>query len=198
MNSVNLIGRLTKAIEVNYTQSGLAVASFSLAVNRPFKNQETGQQEADFIQCVAWREKAENLAKMTAKGSLVGITGRIQTRNYENNQGQKVFVTEIMVDNFHLVETKEQTDQRRAQDQGQGYNQHQQNNYQANNQGGYSGQQQTQQQPQAQYQHPQQNNQATQQTPQTNHNTTPQQGNGQQTPVAGAQSVDIQADDLPF
>lgn len=105
INRVVLVGRLTKDAELRYTQSGTAVANFTLAVNRQFTNAE-GEREADFIQCVIWRKAAENFANFTHKGSLVGIDGRTQTRNYENNQGQRVYVTEVVVENFSLLESK--------------------------------------------------------------------------------------------
>ena len=105
INNVVLVGRLTKDAELRYTQSNIAVATFTLAVNRPFKN-EAGEHEADFINCVIWRQSAENLANWAKKGALVGITGRIQTRNYENQQGQRVYVTEVVADNFQLLESR--------------------------------------------------------------------------------------------
>ena len=105
INNVTIIGRLTKDIDLRYTQSGTAVGSFNLAVERKFKNAD-GERETDFIRCQIWRKAAENLEKYTSKGSLVGIEGSVQTRNYENNQGQRVYVTEINVDNFTLLESK--------------------------------------------------------------------------------------------
>lgn len=108
MNSVQLIGRLTKDIDLRYTQSGTAVGSFNLAVERNFKNAD-GERETDFIRCQIWRKAAENLEKFTSKGSLIGIEGSVQTRNYENNQGQRVYVTEINVDNFTLLESKKES-----------------------------------------------------------------------------------------
>lgn len=111
MNTVQLVGRLTKELDLRYTQSGTAVASFTLAVNRNFTNQQ-GEREADFIQCVIWRKQAENLANFTRKGSQIGVEGRIQTRNFENQQGQKVYVTEVVVNQFHLLEPKEVTEKR--------------------------------------------------------------------------------------
>ena len=105
INRVVLVGRLTKDVEVRTTQGGLSVASFNLAVNRQFTNSD-GEREADFIQCVIWRKAAENFGNFTHKGSLVGIDGRIQTRNYENKQGQRVYVTEVVVDNFSLLDPK--------------------------------------------------------------------------------------------
>lgn len=109
MNSTQLVGRLTKDIDLKFTESGTAVGNFTLAVNRIFKN-EQGEREADFINCVIWRKAAENLAQFTQKGSQIGIDGRIQTRNYENNQGQRVYVTEVVVNNFHLLESKPKGD----------------------------------------------------------------------------------------
>lgn len=108
LNRVVLTGRLTKDPELRYTNSGTAVATFTLAVDRQFKNQNN-EREADFIQCVVWRKSAENFANFTHKGSLVGIDGRVSTRNYENNQGQRVYVTEVTVDNFALLESRNQS-----------------------------------------------------------------------------------------
>ena len=107
INNVVLVGRMTRDAELRMTQSNTAVASFTLAVNRPFKNQN-GEREADFINCVIWRQAAENLANWCKKGSLVGITGNIQTRNYENQQGQRVYVTEVLANNFQLLESRSQ------------------------------------------------------------------------------------------
>lgn len=108
LNRVVLTGRLTKDPELRYTNSGTAVATFTLAVDRQFKNQNN-EREADFIQCVVWRKNAENFANFTHKGSLVGVDGRVSTRNYENNQGQRVYVTEVTVDNFALLESRNQS-----------------------------------------------------------------------------------------
>ncbi|EHJ56205.1 single-stranded DNA-binding protein 2 [Streptococcus urinalis FB127-CNA-2] len=105
INNVVLVGRMTKDAELRYTPSQVAVATFTLAVNRTFKSQN-GEREADFINCVIWRQSAENLANWAKKGSLVGITGRIQTRNYENQQGQRVYVTEVIADNFQMLESR--------------------------------------------------------------------------------------------
>lgn len=111
MNTVQLIGRLTREVDLKFTSSGIAVGTFTLAVNRNFTNQQ-GEREADFINCVIWRKQAENFANFTRKGSQVGIEGRIQTRNYENQQGQRVYVTEIVVNQFHLLEPRSVTEQR--------------------------------------------------------------------------------------
>ena len=107
LNSVVLVGRMTKDAELRYTPQNQAVATFSLAVNRNFKSQN-GEREADFINCVIWRQQAENLASWAKKGALIGIVGRIQTRNYENQQGQRVYVTEVVADSFQLLESQKE------------------------------------------------------------------------------------------
>lgn len=100
MNNAQLIGRITKDIDLRYTQSGKAVVGFTLAVDR--RKRDNG---ADFIQCVAWGKTAELMAQYTHKGSKIGVSGHIQTRNYEKN-GQKVFVTEIVADEVNFLERK--------------------------------------------------------------------------------------------
>lgn len=114
MNSTCLVGRLTKDVELRYTPSNVAVATFTLAVNRTFKN-ESGEREADFINCVMWRQQAENLANWAKKGALIGITGRIQTRSYDNQQGQRVYVTEVVAETFQLLESKGQQGNQQGQ-----------------------------------------------------------------------------------
>lgn len=108
INNVTLIGRMTRDAELKQTPSGQSVAIFNLAVNRNFKNGD-GEREADFINCVIWGTSAENLASWTKKGSLIAIVGRIQTRNYENQQGQRVYVTEVVVEKFQTLERKDST-----------------------------------------------------------------------------------------
>ena len=105
INRAVLTGRLTKDPELRTTQSGLSVAAFNLAVDRQYTNGK-GERNTDFISCVIWRKAAENFCNFTSKGSLVGIDGRIQTRNYQDKDGQKVYVTEVVVDNFALLESK--------------------------------------------------------------------------------------------
>jgi single-strand DNA-binding protein len=105
INNVVLVGRMTRDAELNYTGNNIAVASFSLAVNRTFKD-ANGERETDFINCVIWRQQAENLANWAKKGALIGITGRIQTRSYENQQGQRVYVTEVVAENFQMLESR--------------------------------------------------------------------------------------------
>ena len=172
MNTVQLVGRLTKEVELKYTQSNVAVGTFTLAVNRSFTNQQGGR-ETDFILCQIWRKAAENLANFTRKGSQIGIEGRIQTRNYENQQGQRVYVTEIIVSNFHLLESREVTEQRPVEKKQQ---------YQGN------------------YTQPQRTQQPTQQQTQQNNFSQPQNQynyNGDSRMLEGRQ-VNVQEDDLPF
>lgn len=107
LNSTVLVGRMTDNAELRYTPNNQAVATFRLAVNRNFKSQN-GEREADFINCVIWRQQAENLANWAKKGTLIGIVGRIQTRNYENQQGQRVYVTEVVAENFQLLESQKE------------------------------------------------------------------------------------------
>lgn len=117
LNNVSLVGRMTRDAELRYTANNQAVATFTLAVNRNFKSQN-GEREADFINCVIWRQQAENLANWAKKGALIGITGRIRTRNYENQQGQRVYVTEVVAENFQLLESqKERGNQTQANSQ---------------------------------------------------------------------------------
>ena len=118
INNVVLVGRLVRNPELRYTPNNQAVATFSLAVNRNLKSQN-GEREADFINCVIWRQQAENLANWAKKGALIGITGRIQTRSYENQQGQRVYVTEVVADSFRLLEIRKD----RESGQSQGYSQ---------------------------------------------------------------------------
>lgn len=105
INRVVLVGRLTRDPDLRTTGSGISVLSFTLAVDRQYTNAQ-GERDADFINCVIWRKAAENFANFTSKGSLVGIDGRLQTRSYENKDGQRVYVTEVVVDNFALLESR--------------------------------------------------------------------------------------------
>ena len=106
INNVVLAGRLTRDPELKYTTTGTATATFTLAVTRDFNN-ANGEKESDFINCVVWRKTAETLANYAKKGSLIDVIGRIQTRNYENQQGQKVYVTEVVVEKFHFLEKRD-------------------------------------------------------------------------------------------
>lgn len=105
MNKVALVGRLTRDVETNTTQAGKTVARFSVAVSRKFKNEE-GNYDADFINCVAFNRTADFISKYFAKGMAIGITGRIQTGNYTNKDGQKVYTTDVIVDEAEFVESK--------------------------------------------------------------------------------------------
>lgn len=131
INNVVLVGRLTKDPDLKYTGNGTAVATFTLAVNRNFTNQ-SGEREADFINCVIWRKPAETLANYAKKGVLIGLTGRIQTRSYDNQQGQRVYVTEVIADNFQLLESKKADSSQNTQ--GSGVSNSQTNNYTRNQQ----------------------------------------------------------------
>ena len=108
INNVTLIGRLTRDAELRYTSSNIATAQFNIACNRNFKN-ANDEYDADFINCVMWREQAERFCNWTRKGMLVAIAGRIQTRNYENQQGQRVYVTEVVAENFQVLEKRDNT-----------------------------------------------------------------------------------------
>ncbi len=126
MNRVLLVGRLTKDPELRYTPNGIAVATFTLAVNRTFSNQQ-GEREADFINCVVWRKPAENVANYLKKGSLAGVDGRLSTRNYEGQDGKRVYVTEVVADSVQFLETRssgnnEQRGSFAPQPSGFGYN----------------------------------------------------------------------------
>jgi len=105
MNKVFLIGRLTRDPELRYTGSNTAVASFSIAVNRNFANAQ-GEREADFINIVVWRKQAENVKNYLTQGSQVAIDGRIQTRSYDDKDGQKRYVTEVVADNVEFLGSK--------------------------------------------------------------------------------------------
>ena len=110
INNVVLVGRLTRDPDLRYTSSGVAVATFSLAVNRNFTSQN-GERETDFINCVIWRKPAETLANYAGKGSLIGVVGRIQTRSYDNQEGQRVYVTEVNAERFNFLEKKAENTQ---------------------------------------------------------------------------------------
>ena len=173
INRVVLVGRLTRDVDLRYTSSGAAVGTFSMAVNRQFTN-ANGDREADFINCVIWRKSAENFANFTKKGSLVGVEGRLQTRNYENQQGQRVYVTEVVVDNFSLLESRTTTEHRQGEGSSASINQN------------FGGQQNT----------------GSQQTGFTNSQQTgnaPVADNKPADPFANnGQAIDISDDDLPF
>lgn len=108
MNNVTLVGRITRDLELRKTQSGNSVVSFNLAVNR-------NRDEADFPSVVVWNEVADNLCKYQGKGSQIGVEGRLQTRNYEDKNGNKVYVTEVVAYKVHYLDSKEEAEERRSQ-----------------------------------------------------------------------------------
>ncbi|GKV57703.1 single-stranded DNA-binding protein [Sporosarcina sp. NCCP-2222] len=144
INRVVLVGRLTKDPELKYTQSGIAVTRFTLAVNRAFSNQ-SGEREADFINCVTWRKQAENTANFLRKGSLAGVEGRIQTSSFDGQDGKRVFMTEVVADSVQFLEPRSASADRSGAAYGapqndQPYYQNQQPNqqYQQSNQQNYT------------------------------------------------------------
>lgn len=118
LNKVVLIGRLTKDPEIKYIPSGAAVTNFTLAVNRNFTNQQ-GDREADFIPIVVWRRQAENCAKYLAKGRLAAVSGRIQTRSYDTQDGQRRYITEIIADDVQFLDRGNSRDTGFNSSQGQ-------------------------------------------------------------------------------
>jgi single-strand DNA-binding protein len=179
MNRVVLVGRLTKDPELRYTQSNKAVATFTIAVNRQFTN-ANGEREADFINCVVWGKPAENVSRYMKKGGQVGVDGRMQTRNYQANDGTRRYVTEVVAESVQFLESR---NARENSSQGN----YQSNNSQGNNQSNSYTQQNTYQQ-----QAPVQNN---------------DYGSPKQTSSANLSNddfanfganIDITDDDLPF
>jgi single-strand DNA-binding protein len=208
INNVTLVGRLTKDPELRYTPSGDAVANFTLAVNRTFKNAQ-GEQEADFIMCQVWRKPAENVANYLKKGSLAGVTGSIRTRNYDKD-GQRVYVTEVHCESVQFLEPKGSGGNNQGNDQGlqaaadQVAN-HSRNN-QNNNQGNYQGNQQQGNYQNNNQQRSQNNNQGNyqpnnqgqhQNNNQQNYGSNPFQQQSQWNDRPGG-TIDISDDDLPF
>lgn len=108
LNKAILIGRLTKDPELRYTPNGVANCTFTLAIDRPFTNQQ-GDREADFIPVVTWRQLAETCANYLRRGKLVAVDGRIQVRHYENSEGKRSYVTEIVADNVRFLEPNKQS-----------------------------------------------------------------------------------------
>ncbi|MGG0717558.1 single-stranded DNA-binding protein [Robertmurraya massiliosenegalensis] len=168
MNRVVLVGRLTKDPELRYTPNGVPVATFTLAVNRSFSNQQ-GEREADFINCVVWRRPAENVANFLKKGSLAGVDGRIQTRNYEGQDGKRVYVTEIVAESVQFLEPK---------------------NASGGNLGGYGGQREQG--------NPYGGNGNQNQPYRENNNNNQGYTKIDEDPFSGGGQIDISDDDLPF
>ncbi|TDL96711.1 single-stranded DNA-binding protein [Macrococcus brunensis] len=168
INRVVLVGRLTKDPEYRVTPSGVAVATFTLAVNRTFTN-ANGERQADFINCVVFRKQAENVNNYLSKGSLAGVDGRLQSRSYDNQEGRKVYVTEVVCDSVQFLEPKAANQERKSEDFEEAYRDD------------ISGRTAS----------PSQN-----QNPQHNGNLAPGSGNN---PFANQQGpIDISDDDLPF
>ena len=113
MNRVVLIGRLTKDPELRTTEGGTPVTNFVLAVDRPFKNAQ-GEREADFISIVVWRKLAENVCNYVGKGRLIAVEGRIQTRSYDNNEGKRVYVTEVVAEDVRFLDRPKDNEQQRS------------------------------------------------------------------------------------
>lgn len=119
LNRTVLVGRLTKDPELKSAPNGVNVGTFTLAVNRTFTNAQ-GEREADFINCVTFRKQAENVNNYLSKGSLAGVDGRLQSRSYENKDGQRVFVTEVVADSVQFLEPKNSNQQQNDNYQQQG------------------------------------------------------------------------------
>ncbi|CAI9394288.1 Single-stranded DNA-binding protein A [Bacillus sp. T2.9-1] len=171
MNRVVLVGRLTKDPELRYTPSGVAVATFTLAVNRTFTNQQ-GEREADFINCVIWRKPAENVANYLKKGSLAGVDGRIQTRSYDGQDGKRVYVTEVLAESVQFLEPRNSSANNRSDNMNYGASREQDNPFGGSNN----------------YQN---------QRPQTNRNNQ-DYTKVDEDPFANSGQIDISDDDLPF
>ena len=105
VNNVVLVGRITKNPELKTSTSGTSICDFNLAINRNFKNQN-GEYEADFVRCISFNKTAELIEQFVVKGQLLSAQGRIQTRNYDDNTGRKVYVTEVVVSNISFLESK--------------------------------------------------------------------------------------------
>lgn len=176
INRVVLVGRLTRDPVLRYTQSGAAVTSFTLAVNRQFTNTQ-GERDADFINCAVWRKAAEIFNQYTHKGSLVSVDGRIQTSSYDNQQGQRVYRTDVIVENFSFLDSHNDEQQNQTSTNGQ------------NNQIGNNNQRPTSTK--------QQNTQVGNRN--SNANSINQQNNQTDDPFANnSRPIDISDDDLPF
>lgn len=173
LNRVVLVGRLTKDPEYRVTTSGVSVATFTLAVNRTFTNAQ-GERQADFINCVVFRKQAENVNNFLHKGSLAGVDGRLQSRSYDNQEGRRVYVTEVVCDSVQFLEPKN-ANQSRSNNPSDDYSSYDQGNYDKGSYGQTQGQ----------------NYQAANNQP----NTSAPSNN----PFANATGpVDISDDDLPF
>lgn len=127
INRTVLVGRLTRDPELRYTQSGIAVANFTLACDRPFTGQD-GKKEVDFIQCVVWRKQAENVAQYLKKGSLAGVEGRLQVDSYDDNDGKRQYRTTVVADSVKFLSTQKSDDAPPSKPQNDWQQRQQQNN----------------------------------------------------------------------
>lgn len=116
INQVTLVGRLTKDPDLRITPEGTPVCNLTLAINRQFKNQN-GEYDTDFVHCTIWRKTAENTANYCRKGSIIGITGKIHTRNYQNQEGKRVYVTEVVAESVQFLSRRQMDEQRTIEDQ---------------------------------------------------------------------------------
>ena len=168
INRVVLVGRLTKDPELKYTPNGIESCRFTVAVNRTFRGQN-GEQEADFITCVAWRKQAENLANFMKKGNLIGLEGRIQTGSYEGQDGKRVYTTDVVADSIQFLEPRNNTGSTQGASSYQSST-----NTGGTNQGGSQGNS-------------------------GSNNTQPSYMRGNEDPFANSKGpVDVSSDDLPF
>lgn len=196
MNNVVLVGRLTKDPEIRYSPNGKAVCRYTLAINRSFTN-TNGEKDADFISCVSFGKVAENLANYQEKGSLIGVVGRIQTGSYENQQGQRVYTTDVVGESVTFLEPPKKGKQN-GQGQQQQWNQNYQGQGQFNNGNGQWGNQpnnnQWSQQPQQQFGQGQQGGQPQGMPNPYGNYSDPFAG----VAPSGNDPIDVSEDDLPF
>lgn len=122
INRVVLVGRLTRDVEVRKTQSGLSVASFTIACDRRGQKNPDGSSQADFLSCVAWRQSADFLGQYARKGAMVGVEGRLQSRSYDRQDGTKAYVTEVVCDNVNILESRATSEARATQSNNNSYN----------------------------------------------------------------------------
>ncbi|PZX07916.1 single-strand binding protein [Psychrobacillus insolitus] len=137
INRIVLVGRLTKDVDLKYTPSGVAMARFTLAVNRTFSNSK-GEKETDFINCQVWRKPAENAANYLSKGSLCGVEGRIQTGSYEGQDGKRVYTTDVVADSVQFLEPNKDKGKQNSSPTTQPQQNYQQSNQSADNQTNYT------------------------------------------------------------
>jgi single-strand DNA-binding protein len=200
LNRVILIGRLTKDPELRYTPAGVAVTQFTLAIDRPFVNAEK-EKEADFINIVVWRQLAETCANYLRKGRLTAVEGRMQTRNYDNNEGKKVYITEVVADNVRFLESSKDKDGNGGgNNQNQSQNNNQNNQSQNNNQsqGNHNQGQGNQNRNQGQGNNQNQGNQNRSQQGNNQGGYNQNQNQNQDPFYDDGKPIDISDDDLPF